>query len=214
MAPGRAPSCSRRRPSSALIVPMRSSAAARRPAEPRAVRGNRCGDEAQLHAALRRGERQLGPHVELREHERRGLERLEHGLHLGRAVERQVVRDVDRQRARQSLSRGGEERIGELPVRCFGAHGFEHRLRLEALAHRRGVHPQQRALGIAVGPCPGGQPVRHPAARIQTAGQLLVEPRGEGEGPVGEPDAEPIGEGRAPHQRGRGGRGGVAVLLW
>src|SRR5207249_8926620 len=112
---------------------------------------------------------------------------------------------------REPLGGGGEKRIGELPVRCLGTHGFEHRLRLEALAHRRGVYPQQRSLGIAVGPRPRGQPVRHAATRIESAGELLVEPRGEGQSPVREPNAEPIYEGRARHQRGRGG--GVAVLL-
>src|SRR5438132_1453177 len=51
--------------------------AAGRPTEPRAVRRYRSGDEAQLHAALRRREGQLGPHVELREDERGGPERSE-----------------------------------------------------------------------------------------------------------------------------------------
>src|SRR5256884_5342745 len=81
---------------------------------------------------------------------------------------------------------------------------------MEALAHRRCVHPQERALGVAVRLCPGGQPVRHSPTRIEAAGQLLVEARGEGQGPLREPHAEPVYEGRTcpPHQRAPG-----AVLL-
>src|SRR6266550_4449312 len=210
MAAGRAPSCSRRRPSSSLIVPMRSRARYAGSAQPRAVRRYRSGDEAQLHAALRRREGQLGPHVELREDERGGPERLERGPHFSRAVEREVIRHIDRQAARQPLGRRGEKRIRELPVGGLGAHRLEHRLRLEALAHRRCVHPQERALGVAVRLCPGGQPVRHSPTRIEAAGQLLVEARGEGQGPLREPHAEPVYEGRTspPHQRAPG-----AVLL-
>ena len=182
-----------------------------RPAEPRAVRCDGGGDEPELHAAPRRREGQLGPHVELREHERRGLKRLEYGGHVRGAVERQVIRHIDRQGAREPLGGGGEEGVRELPVRRLGAHGFEHRLRLEALAHRRGVHPQERPLGIAVRPRPGGQTLPHAATRIEAARELLVEAGGEGQGPLREPDAEPVYEGRArpPHQRAP-----AAVLLW
>src|SRR5216117_4131526 len=184
--------------------------AAGRPTEPRAVRRHRGRDEAQLHAALRRRQGQLGPHVELREDERGGPERLERAPHFSRAVERQVIRHIDRQAARQPLGRRGEKRIRELPVGGLGAHRLEHRLCLEALAHRRRVHPQERALGVAVRLCPGGQPVRHSPTRIEAAGQLLVEARGEGQGPLREPHAEPVYEGRTcpPHQRAPG-----AVLL-
>ncbi len=73
-------------------------------------------------------------------------------------------------------------------MRRLGAHGLEHRLRLQALAHRRRVHPQQRAVGIAVRPRPSGQPLGHAAARIETAGELLVEARRERQGAVREPD--------------------------
>ncbi len=76
-----------------------------RPAQPRALQRHGGGDEAQLHAAPRSGQRQLGPHVELAEHERGRLQRVQHRVHFGRAIERKVVGDVDRKIPGEPLGR-------------------------------------------------------------------------------------------------------------
>ena len=172
---------------------------ARRPAQPRAVRGDRGGDEPELHAAARRGERQLGPHVQLREHQGRGLEGREHRADVARSVKRQVVGDVRRQRAGEAFRRGREERVGELPLWSLGAQRLQYRLRLQAFAHRRRVHPHERTLGVAVGARPRGETLGHAAPRFEPTLDLLVEAGGEREGPLREGDAEPVHEGRAGH---------------
>jgi hypothetical protein len=93
-------------------------------------------------------------------------------------------------------------------MRDFGPHRFEHGLGLKAFAHRRGVHPQERAARIALLPRPGRQPLGNAATGVEPARQLLVEAGGQGEGPLSESDGQSIYEGRTrpPHQR--------AVLLW
>ena len=175
--------------------------AARGPAEPGARRRHGGGDETQLHATARRRQRQLGPHIELREHQGGGLERIEHRRHVVGAIEREIVRHVRRQRACQPLGRRGKERVGELPARRFGAQRLEHRLGLQAFAHRRGVHPHERTPGVALALGPGGQALGDAAARVQSTGELLVEACGQRQGPLRQADTESIHKGRARHQR-------------
>ena len=80
--------------------------AARRPAQARAVGGDGRRDQTQLHAAAGRRERQLGPHVQLREHQRRRAQGLQRGGDVARAVERQIVRHVYGQAAPEALGGG------------------------------------------------------------------------------------------------------------
>ena len=148
----------------------------RRPAQPRAVGRDGGRDQAQLHAAARRGERELRPHVEFAEHEGGGLQRVEHRRHFGRPVERQIVCDVDRQVLGEPLGRRRKEREGELPVGMLGAQGLEDRLCLQALADRWRVHPDQGPFRIALGRPPTAKTGGQPAPPIQPSRHLLIEP--------------------------------------
>src|SRR2546428_293818 len=69
------------------------------------------GEWPWLQAGRRAGGGQRGRHVGLGKDEGRGRKRLGRGRLFGRAVERQVIRHIYRQRARESLSGGGEKRI-------------------------------------------------------------------------------------------------------
>ena len=185
--------------------------AARGPAQPRALERHGRRNQPQLHAAAPRGERELGPHVELREHQRRGLQRFQDGRDVGGAVEREVVHQVHGEGAGESLGRGREVGVDELPLRPLSPKTLQHGLRLQALAHRGGVHPDERSPGVALGLPPGGEPLQYATARVQAAGDLLVEPGGKRQRPLGQPHAQPIYEGRAvPHHRVR--RGGAVLL--
>ena len=183
--------------------------AAGRPAQPRAVGGDRRRDEAQLHAAAGRRERQLGPHVELREHQGRRPQRLQGGGDVPGAVERQIIRDIRGEALREALGRGREEGVGELPPRLLRTQRLEDGLCLQPFAHRRRVHPHERPLRIALCPSPGGESLRDAPPAFDPARDLLVEPRGDGKRPLAETNAEPVEQGRTVrHQRGRD-----AVLL-
>src|SRR5436309_1992823 len=70
----------------------------------------------------------------------------------------------------------------------------------QPLAHRGGVHPHERPPGLAVRAPPRAQPLHHLAARLEPAGDLLVEPGRERKGAPREAQAEPVYEGRARHQ--------------
>jgi hypothetical protein len=171
----------------------------RRPPQPGAFRRHGGRDQAELHAPVRGGEGELGPHVQLAEDEGRRLEGVEHRLHVAGPVEGEVVSHVHGQVAGQALGRGGEEREGELPLRLLGAQGFEHGLGLQPLADGRRVHPHERPARVAMPPGPVGEAGGEAAAGVQPAGQLLVEPGGEGRRAGGEVHAQAIEEGRAPH---------------
>ena len=80
----------------------RTGPPAHRPAQPAALGRYGGGDQAEPHAGVGGGERQLRPHVELAVHQRGGLQCRQH---VAGAVERAVVRHVHGQRARQPLRR-------------------------------------------------------------------------------------------------------------
>ena len=53
-------------------------------------------------------------------------------------------------------------------------------------------------------PGPGGESLRDAAPALDPARDLLIEPRGDGERPLAQADAEPVEQGRVVrHQRGR-----------
>src|SRR5437660_265343 len=107
-------------------------------------------------------------------------------------------------RGSEPLGGRGKQRIGELPLRPLGAERLQHRFRLQAFAYRGGVHPDEGPFGVALRPPPRRQPLEHAAARVHTAGDLLVEAGGERQGPLGQPHAQPVYEGRAVrHHRAR-----------
>ena len=88
------------------------------------------------------------PHIELREDEHARRERVERDARIAARIERQILREVRVERPREPLGARREERVGELEIGALARSELQHRARLQPLAHRRRVHPEQRPRGV------------------------------------------------------------------
>jgi hypothetical protein len=177
---------------------------ARGPAEPPAPGADGGRDEGH-HDAVSRGTRgQLGPEVQLGEHQQVWRERAEQPLGRVGEIVRQVVGGVHRQPMGKRLGGWAEVGVDQLTVGEQAAQLEQHALCLESLADRGGMEPDQCARPVAPGGGPGHEPGRGAGPQPVALAHLPVDQRQRGG------QRRPQSDGGAIDDRGGGHRGNVA----
>jgi hypothetical protein len=149
-----------------------------RPAEPPTSPAHRACHDRHRDPPRRGPNGELGPQVQLGEHQEiRGKAR-EQAVDFSGQIVRQVIGDIDGKASGQARRRGAEVGVGELAVGADPAELQQNALRLQALAHRGGMEPDERPAALA--PClpPGGEPAAGLPAAAVAGPQLGVEQPG------------------------------------
>ena len=197
----------------------RSEYRSRRPAEPAATRTHRGRHHRDGRPTGRGANSQLGPEIELREDEEVGPERAQQRLHRAREVVGEIIGDVDRKPAGERLGGGTEVGVDELSVGATAAQLVEHALRLQPLADRRSVQPDERPSGITLPGAPRREALDGTVAPPMPGGELGTREREHRRQAARHPGGRPVERRRGRHRRSylpsaRCPRGGQRTSLW